>query len=265
MTSITDIIDQLYDADVDGLGVKGDRPAWIDKSDLSEAKKVDPEEIPDIFDSNGKSQNTSNKSLNDRSQGILGPNREGKIGGEVENEGADALAFYIPYHEDPAEWGIYIRKYGLAYLTDFLTKNGVSYEKAKRAATRKLRGHEEMHFHIENICTQQEMISRKAVYRPQRDSSPRKYDLEEALANANAVRKFDKGKVKKNIERFCNSKQPRGYSDWDDVSWRKKFRQGIQDYFSMTEKEAEIGPAQWYPHFSWSLDKTGQIPHYLIE
>lgn len=108
---------------------------------------------------------------------------------DIDKVGADALAFYVPFHLYRDDWGIYIRDSGVKYLAYMLKGSALvpGDERYLAVAESILRHHEMWHAATEVACTRAELLARRSLYR-EYFSNDESSLHEEALANAHAVR-----------------------------------------------------------------------------
>jgi hypothetical protein len=136
---------------------------------------------------------------------------------DVDQVGADALAFYVPFHLYSRDWGIYIRDAGVKYLAFVLKGSALmpGDEGYLSMAELFLRHHEMWHAATEVACTRAELVARRSLYREyfvQAEASIH----EEAIANAHAIRwTFDEDTVAErlNAEKWMRRQGP-GYRDF---------------------------------------------------
>ncbi|MBI2182509.1 MAG: hypothetical protein HYU31_17035 [Deltaproteobacteria bacterium] len=140
----------------------------------------------------------------------------------VDAVGADALAFYLPFHFYSDGWGIYIRESGVKYLACVLKDGALIPGDEHYLATAEeiLYHHEMWHAAAEVACTRAELLARRSMYREyfrERDAA----EHEEALANANAIRqclRFPDAPMRSQLEHWMRRQGP-GYSDY--ARWLK--------------------------------------------
>lgn len=149
---------------------------------------------------------------------------------DVNELGADALAFYVPFHFYRDGWGIFIRLSGVVHLATVLKRGGLhpGDEHYLEVAEDILTAHEWHHAATEIACTRAELTARKSLYRPYFASRPAA-DLEEALANAQAISwAFQDGdplRVKPQIEDWMRG-QGAGYRDYHRWHSSRTFSRG---------------------------------------
>jgi hypothetical protein len=193
------------------------------------------------------------------------------IGKETQQVGTEALAWYLPYHSSVLDYGIYFRETGLLFLADLLESGGVSALQSLGHSYQFLNGHEEIHFGVEAVSSFAEYFSNRSFY-PNRFGKPLGYgkslltpaQVEEALATAFAVSRERAPSAESLLEDFATHHQPAGYRDWREVKWRARFSQGLDDYFNHIGSFAGFRSGPWSPLFSWSRDRTGDVPRYII-
>ena len=86
---------------------------------------------------------------------------------DVDQVGADALAFYVPFHFYGKDWGIYIRDTGVKYLACVLKGSALIPGDEDYLSTAEfiLRHHEMWHAATEVACTRAELVARRSLYR----------------------------------------------------------------------------------------------------
>ena len=124
-------------------------------------------------------------------------------------QGTDLLAWYRSFHVDSDAWGIYIREWGLTYLTRRLG--------GRRAlALRALWAHEYFHFLTDVAATSLEASSGRPVYLPYLAKYHRPWGwclLDEGLANAFSLHDIGR-RAGKTLLRDFMKRQPDGYRDF---------------------------------------------------
>lgn len=151
----------------------------------------------------------------------------------VSTLGADALAFYLPFHFYRERWGIYVLSSGVLHLASELKGGALSKgdEAYLEVADWILIEHEQFHANTEIAATRAELISRQSLYRPYFcDSVAASH--EEALANANAIRwaltsNEDPLDVQPNLETWMKRQGP-GYCDYHRWVSSRLFTSGLE-------------------------------------
>jgi hypothetical protein len=158
--------------------------------------------------------------------------------GQISATGADALAFYAPFHfYGRYHWGIYIRDYGLAYLASAFKRSIGQSAKLYPADSWMLQAgwefllqHEYFHFLTEVAASQVEAITRHRTLYEEYFFDPVGGTLEEALANARGHSRLSAehpvipGSDGKRFQAFLEDwmkTQPRGYRDFGNWTGRK--------------------------------------------
>jgi hypothetical protein len=136
---------------------------------------------------------------------------------DVDQLGADALAFYVPFHFYSKDWGIYIRDTGVKYLAFVLKGSALipGDEEYLSTAELILRHHEMWHAATEVACTRAELVARRSLYR-EYFAHVEASIHEEAVANAHAIRwTFDKDNIPERLrgEKWMRGQGP-GYRDF---------------------------------------------------
>ena len=149
---------------------------------------------------------------------------------DVNALGADALAYYAPFHFYREGWGIFIRQSGVVYLAEFLKGEPLQEgdEQYLDVAENILLQHEWHHAATEIACTRAELTARRPVYQPYFSNSAAA-EHEEALANARAIswvfRKDPLG-VRPRAELWMRGQGP-GYRDYSSWLSARSFSGGI--------------------------------------
>ncbi len=148
-----------------------------------------------------------------------------KIRQAVLERGVDALGWYVPFHANGDQWGIYVPMSGIAHImvdviwdlqTDLLTKF--------RIAFRAIHQHELFHFAVEYMAGQWEALTEKPCWNPARglkDADRGYYLLEEECANAHMMRSSLGGRSSLRVARRTSAmrefvrRQPPGYREGD--------------------------------------------------
>jgi len=159
------------------------------------------------------------------------------LGAALEADGAEALAWYIPFHDTGGEWGIYIREVSPRIIANKYLSD-INPIDAHELAANILFAHEYFHHISEIACTTLEDGNpRSDLYRDYFDRlvSDSDYPLEEALANANALEYADGNR--KAVRSFMNE-MPRGYRDYWEYFHREERARGYQQLASMYAGES---------------------------
>jgi hypothetical protein len=156
-------------------------------------------------------------------------------GTEVEHQGTDALAYYLPFHHYRTVWGIYLRASGIQHLAQELKEGplGKADSPIIQAAANVLHAHERHHFAVEAASTLLEVGLVDNVYRIQSDDAAghKIRQTEEALSNARCRNALQRSKGKAllaALDRFMRSQGP-GYKDFHLYQSPKKFCKGRQE------------------------------------
>jgi hypothetical protein len=166
--------------------------------------------------------------------------------------GIDALAYYAPFHfYGRTFWGIYIRDYGIAYLTSrFLGRRMLtpSDNWALRCAYWLLFEHEYFHFQTEIAATRHEVLTRELKTYERLFHDGQASWLEESMANARAYYNLpdheDGTLTFSRIEHFKGfasswmKTQPAGYRDYD--RWCKSQHSMNKGRAALTSRVHEI-------------------------
>jgi hypothetical protein len=212
------------------------RPPWFEPADHPD----DPEgptsdEVP-VIDGAGE---IADPSVDERSR--------------IQAAGIDALAYYAPFHFFRRnQWGIYIRDYGIAFLTArFLGRSALTQSDnwVLRCAYWLLLEHEYFHFQTEIAATHYEMLTGHLKSYAQLFHDRRAHWLEESMANARAHRMLEDredGELESfRIDQFkgfasnwMKTEQPHGYRDFD--KWYKSNSTMNKGLAAMTSRLHEI-------------------------
>lgn len=160
----------------------------------------------------------------EESQPILGKHQLDEIRQSVLVHGTDALGHYLSFHVLGAQWGVYIRLSGIAYLIqDVLAKIPVSHELKAQLAFHAILNHELFHFATDYGIAQMEMLFAEPWWVPTRahlrNANPGYLLVEEKLANAYMLRAFQAAKAplrirgKQEVLREFTMRQPEGYRE----------------------------------------------------
>jgi len=165
------------------------------------------------------------------------PEHPWRIDGPIERQqpppdadtlGADALAFYAPFHFYRNEWGIFIRMSGVVHLAEVLKGGALrpGDEHLLDLAESVLAEHEWHHAATEIACTRAELVARRPLYLPY-FASTEAAQHEEALANAQAITwVFDSGPAKSRAESWMSRQGP-GYREYGSWLAPRLFSKGI--------------------------------------
>lgn len=149
---------------------------------------------------------------------------------EVEKWGADALAFWVPFHFYRQRWGIYIRQSGVVYLAAVLKGGRLipGDEKYLHIAEDILHQHELCHAAIEIACTRAELIGRISLYQPYFADSMASLH-EEAISNAHGMLwtvPQDEHSIRARAEAWMRHQGP-GYRDFANWLESRKLSRGM--------------------------------------
>jgi hypothetical protein len=148
---------------------------------------------------------------------------------EVETWGADALAFWVPFHFYRERWGIYIRQSGVIYLASVLKGDRLKPgdEKYLDLAETLLLEHELCHATVEIACTRAELVARTSLYQQYfADSTASAH--EEAISNAEAILRTLElnDQVRARAEAWMRHQGP-GYRDFWNWTESRKLSRGM--------------------------------------
>lgn len=136
--------------------------------------------------------------------------------------GTDAFAYYVPFHQRGAQWGIYLPVSGLRQVaTEILGPLPLSLASKVRLAAVLMHRHEIFHFAVEYMTSLWELAHQKPCWKPGRQLKEEcgYYPLEEKLANAYMLRgittlpdDLTAPDLMQTMRAFV-ARQPRGYRD----------------------------------------------------
>lgn len=171
----------------------------------------------------------------------------GRVAGEMnENRGIDQLAFYRSFRHGPG-WGIHIKRHGILGLAHHIvstSSKSTPVQRSIKAAYKILYQHELFHFQVDCAYHKLETAGRPSIdesrlvgndslYLQSRGPSDWYDPLEEALANARAIRDT-KMEYRSSVARFMK-KSPTGYRDFGQFSSKQAFFNGLDSLFNLTE------------------------------
>jgi hypothetical protein len=181
----------------------------------------------------------------DDKQPLLSGDKEQQIKKSIELKGMDALAAYLSFHVDRAQWGIYIPESSIEYMVNnCFPALPARLETKRHLAFHSLLSHELFHFATDYMVAQFEMIWRESIWIGMREQlkkrKPRYWEREEKLANAYMLRSLRmmgpdmnvKGKLGAMRSFFAD--QPSGYREGGKVrswQWDEELKQLAHDYF----------------------------------
>jgi hypothetical protein len=116
------------------------------------------------------------------------------IRSSVMASGVEAFAYYVPFHQNYYQWGIYLDLKGIVFTSLLMNDLNVSFSRKLELASYFLLRHELFHFAIEYMAAQVELICGEKCYldanKKLKDRNAGYHLYEEALANAYALRGF---------------------------------------------------------------------------
>jgi hypothetical protein len=172
------------------------------------------------------------------------PEPDEEIIREIGRRGTDALAWYVSLHQS-SKWGIYFRARGIFFLSNLLKTKSNIYDLNERVklAFDLVLYHELFHFLTDMTAAHMEMVYKMPVYNDYlgfvSSSPPESVLIEEALANAYALRRMPK-RYHSQIRGFF-AMQPSPYSHYrelvSDIDFTKgKRRLGAIVHFHNTSQ-----------------------------
>jgi len=189
--------------------------------------------------------------------------------GSTEEEGTDALAWYVSFHRDPTNWGIYIPVTGLLRFAHHLVPAGAlpqqAWEDVLRLAMRALLAHERMHYGIDYAAGQIELLFDTPCYVPSRASLSRGGYIpdEEQLANGACLRSIKWAPADLRIPGAFSAAvefsrtQPPGYRDGFNCIQTTELLAFANEY---VKRMASALPTPRSPVVSHPIDYTNFIP-----
>jgi len=162
------------------------------------------------------------------------------------NRGIDQLAYYRSFRHGPG-WGIHIKRHGIIGLAHHIVSSSsksTPVQRSIKAAYKILYQHELFHFQVDcaylkletagrSSIDEQLVIGNHSLYLQSRIPSDGYDPLEEALANARAIRDT-KTEYKSSVGSFMK-KSPPGYRDFGRFSSKQAFFNGLDSLFNLTE------------------------------
>lgn len=144
--------------------------------------------------------------------------------GTPEEEGTDALAWYVSFHRDPQNWGIYIPISGLLRFANHISPIGpgpCGWVGVVNLALRGLLAHERIHYAVDYAAGQIELLFNAPCYIQSRTtlSNGRYVPDEEQLANGASLRSIRWKPLDLNVPDSYRAaveftlKQPAGYKN----------------------------------------------------
>jgi hypothetical protein len=187
--------------------------------------------------------------------------------GPVPEQGADTLAYYLPYHfYADGIWGVYLRAKGVLGLAAELKSSPITHggDTAIRAAQISLFEHEVFHCLTEAAATRAEVVVRSAVYHPYFWDRYAAFH-EEAVANA-----YAHGKIKKEYPAFVTRleswmrSQGQGYRDFHRYAGRSLRKGRLKCTHDIIRFAPPIGPLPRRLPADFLFRKAVKIPTYVV-
>jgi hypothetical protein len=181
---------------------------------------------------------------------IEGPIDPQSVGDEY--HGADALAFYLPFHHHREGWGIYILASGTLWLARVLKGSALvpGDERYLQLADQFLLEHERWHAYTEVACTRAELVVRSPLYGPY-FTDQEAWRNEEAMANAHALLRCDvsDSRILDNLEAWLSRQGP-GYSEYGRWTAPGGLSRGrnLAGSFMLRRQPAPSPPRSGSPH-----------------
>lgn len=147
--------------------------------------------------------------------------------------GTDAFAYYVPFHQRGAQWGIYLPVIRLREVaTEILGPLHLSFAKKVLLAANLMHRHEMFHFAVEYMTSLWELAHHNPCWKPGRQLTEKcgYFPLEEKLANAYMLRgiaalpdALTAPDLMQTMLKFV-AQQPEGYRDAPDATDPQTFR-----------------------------------------
>jgi len=179
---------------------------------------------------------------------------------EAKEYGSEAFSWYKPFHFYDSKRGVYIRWRGVLYVAYSLYRAGYVDVDAElltaslvKNAFRILHSHAYFHFLVEWAASFMEFLFRRPFYNPyvafiQHGERRTEHNIEEALANAYALRQVDSG-ARKGLAELYRA-QPSPYKDFDRYASEENFVLG----------KRKLGTLIHTPSLSDPSNLVGEIP-----
>jgi hypothetical protein len=171
--------------------------------------------------------------------------------GTASEAGIEALAWYVSFHHNQKDWGIYVPKSSLALMDElYLAALRMDRDRRLGLAWFLLLKHEQMHFAIDYACTQFELLLRAPIRREFADRFHAAFPvagmsishpyltIEETAANAHMLRQAACVASKRTmltIEKFVAA-QPLGYreglSATTDAAFEESLAETLRSYLA---------------------------------
>jgi hypothetical protein len=166
------------------------KPLWLPTEGTTE---FGPSSRPDDGQDPLDGVLASSISDEDLGQAILKSSTVPSPWGSSEEDGTDALAWYVSFHRDPHNWGIYLPVSGLLRFAKHMAPNGPGesgWQGVLDLALRGLLAHERVHYAVDFGAGQIELLFNAPCYIPARTalSNGRYVPDEERLANGASLR-----------------------------------------------------------------------------
>jgi hypothetical protein len=188
-------------------------------------------------------------------------------GGPVPGQGADTLAYYLPYHFYPEGiWGVYLRTKGILELAAELKATPITNgsDAAIRAAQITLFEHEVFHCLTEAAATRAEIVVRSPVYHPYFWDRYASFH-EEAVANA-----YAHGTIQRKYPAFIAQldswmrSQGAGYRDFHWYAGRLLRKGKLKCSHHIIRFAPPIGPLPRKLPADFLFRKAVKIPTYVV-
>jgi len=197
----------------------------------------------------------------------------------VTARGTEALAWYHPFHQSAAEWGIYIPMTSVHYGAERWFNQRIGRRRRYLLALEVLLNHEVIHHACEYAVAQLELFLRAACWAPARErltnAKLQWFNDEEALANANSIRQLaatEPGTIVDRVERSL-LQCPQGYRDFPLALSDEGFQDHILEVLRHNVGITAIDLGTWYLDpafdalvvFPELVDARASCPLYLFD
>jgi hypothetical protein len=169
----------------------------------------------------------------------------------IENDGYRCLAWYQSFHKGRDYYGIYITESGITFLAlEYFLNLDITLERAFQLAFLLLHKHEIMHFGVDYMLSQLEMLLRVPLWEPGRSlKDDCGYNVEEEkLANGYMLRGFQEAAIGDHDQGSYEAakkfvlQQPKGYKDGHEILSRSDFLETSR-YLALDFLDNVIDPA----------------------
>ena len=188
---------------------------------------------------------------------------------EIRGGGVETLAHYTSFRAG-AHWGIYIKRQGILGVAAHLTA-GTQTKRAIKLAYKALYHHELFHFRVDCAYLKLENalknLAPEVALQQEHQSKHGAYDqLEEALANAYAIRRAKESATKSSLSKLFKNSPP-GYKDFGKFLPDEAFRDGLSHLIGASgtdlERQSDVSGLGLLVDFNDSEINGFHVPVYL--